>query len=225
MRTQARDCICLATFFAALLSGSVISFAQSRVASGNVIASFDHTRTEINSSRQGGLSTEASGNDATWSIQPYGLALAGLDDSPAVDLYGGGIGINRSVSDTLALRGELYGIGAEHTGTDTVGGGFNLIGRWHFYRKDNWSVFAEGGAGMLQTADSLPDGVPGQQNDGTHFNFTTHLGVGGAYQLRDSIDFVGALRFTHISNAGLSGSDENPGINAIGGYVGLSIAF
>ena len=36
---------------------------------------------------------------------------------------------------------------------------------------------------------------------------------------------VGAFRFSHFSNAGKSGTDENPGVNAMGGYLGLNVRF
>ena len=157
------------------------------------------------------------------SAEPFGFALAGLEDDPSVDLYGGGVGVNYFIMEDVALRGELYGLYADQTGTDATGAGFNLLGRWHFLRRDAWSLFAEGGAGVLQTDVSLAD-TP-NDTDGTHFNFSTHAGVGATYRLAEGTSLVGAFRFTHISNAGISGSEENPGHNAVGGYLGVRFEF
>jgi hypothetical protein len=160
-----------------------------------------------------------------WSLEPFAFALDGLDDDPSAELYGGGFGLNYYFDDGLALRGEFYGTGVDQTGDDAFGGGFNLLARWHFLREPNWSLFAEGGGGLLQTDVSLPDGRMDRNNDGTHFNFSSHIGAGATYRIDPSTHLIGALRFTHISNAGISGDDENPGVNAIGGYVGVSFQF
>jgi hypothetical protein len=161
----------------------------------------------------------------TWTLEPFGFALTGLDDKPELDLYGGGVGANYYLEDGFALRGELYGIGVDQTGDNTYGGGLNLLGRWHFLREPNWSLFAEGGGGLLQTETSLPAGNRGNVGDGTHFNFTSHLGLGATYRLGQRSHLVSGLRFTHISNADIAGDDENPGTNAIGGYVGMRFKF
>jgi hypothetical protein len=160
-----------------------------------------------------------------WTVEPFAFAMSGLDDKPEVDFYGGGVGYNYYVVDDVAVRGEIYGIGVDQTGNDTFGGGFNLFARWHFYSERHWSLFAEGGAGIIQTNVSLPDGRQTNVGDGTHFNFTSHAGVGGTYALSPGTSLVGAFRFSHISNAGISGDDENPGINAIGGYLGINVEF
>ena len=74
--------------------------------------------------------------------------------------------------------------------------------------------YFEGGGGLLFTRDEVP---PGSSN----VNFTTQVGFGVSVPLRRDrgprLDL--ALRYMHISNAGLS--VPNPGINTIQGRIGL----
>jgi hypothetical protein len=47
------------------------------------------------------------------------------------------------------------------------------------------------------------------------------LGLGATVPIADKLDFIGGVRFFHLSNANMHGRDENPAINGVQGYVGL----
>ncbi len=160
----------------------------------------------------------------SWAVDAFGLGAGGLDDELDAT-YGGGVGLSYYFRDHLALRGEFIGLGLDQEGDDAAGGGFTLLGRWHFYEHDRLTLYVEGGAGFLQSDVSVPDGPAQSGNDGTHFNFTPQAGLGATYRLRDRLYLTGGARFMHISNADISGDDENPGTNTIGGYVGLMWTF
>ncbi len=176
------------------------------------------------------VADRAAGSDpfgkGRWTADVFGMATSNINDQQALNLAGGGIGVNRYLEDGVAVRGELIGLAADQASDDDAGGGaLNLLGRWHFYRKQRWSLFAEGGAGVMQTSVSVPDGPAIDDEDGTHFNFSLHAGVGTTYRLWENVHLQAAFRYTHISNADISGEDENPGIDSIGGYLGLMIPF
>jgi hypothetical protein len=160
-----------------------------------------------------------------WHAEPFGFFLSGLDDDPEAELAGGGVGIGHRLTEDFALRAELFGTGANQTGDNALGAGLSLLARWHVVRAKAWSVFVEGGSGVLQTDVSLPDGRARRGHDGTHFNFASQGGVGAACRIGARTALVGGVRFAHISNARKSGKKENPGVNAVGGYLGLNIRF
>jgi len=162
----------------------------------------------------------------TWSFDTFVLATSNINHQPHANFFGGGIGLNYYLKDGVALRAEFIGLGIDQGGDDAAGAGFNLLGRYHFYQEDRLSFFAEGGAGVLETNFSVPDGPRANNEDGTNFNFTLHAGLGANYRLQGNTYLTGALRYMHVSNAGIDGSsDRNPGLDSIGGYVGLMFTF
>jgi len=163
--------------------------------------------------------------EGTRRIEPYAFALSNINDGSHANLFGAGVGVNYYIKDNVAVRGELFGTGVDQGGDNGGGAGFNLLGRWHFYERPRWRLFTEGGAGVLQTSVSLPDGSRATDDNGTNFNFSLHAGLGATYQIKQGTHLIGAFRYTHISNAGISGEDENPGLDTIGGYLGLSFRF
>jgi opacity protein-like surface antigen len=73
--------------------------------------------------------------------------------------------------------------------------------------------FIEGGEGIVYTDLR-------KQDYGTRIQFTSQIGAGLEYQLRDDVALTFAARFRHMSNAGLGAS--NPGINTLFGLVGVT---
>ena len=73
--------------------------------------------------------------------------------------------------------------------------------------------FLEGGEGILYT-DLRKQGL------GTRVQFSSQFGGGLAFRLDDAHDLTFAVRFRHISNAGLASPD--PGINTLFGLIGLT---
>ncbi len=157
----------------------------------------------------------------TWSFQTYGSATFGDD---AGELYLAHVGVGYHFIDALSLNFEAVG-GAmviEDLGTtngeDAAAIGLDLLLRWHFCRRDGWSLYMDGGAGLIQGTASFPA-------NGTHFNFTPQFGLGITASLTDTLSLMGGARWHHISNAGKNGQDENPGYDGAMLYGGVMFAF
>jgi len=113
--------------------------------------------------------------------------------------------------------GGMYFDEPNRSGSDDSGGiNANLLFRWHFLRKETWSLYADGGAGLVWSGERVPRG-------GGDFNWTPQAGVGVSVEIDRARDIrlFGGLRWHHLSNANLAGSNENPGRDSIMGYIGL----
>ncbi len=161
----------------------------------------------------------------SWTLDAFAFTTADVIGDPHATLYGGGVGGSYYVVDHFALRAELFGLGAHQSTDDAAGFGFSLLARWHFFHQDRLTLFLEGGAGLIQTDVSVPDGDPAAQEDGTHFNFTPQASLGATWRLEENLHLIGAARYIHVSNADKSGEDENPSLETLGGYVGLLWTF
>jgi hypothetical protein len=113
----------------------------------------------------------------------------------------------------LAMFGTLNEVW--QPGGDAFGGGFDMQLRWHFLAEDTWSVFGEIGGGILCTTDPVP-------SNGSSFNFTPNVGIGGTVALNDSTRLYMGVRWFHISNAGLYA--KNPGRENMSVWLGLSFS-
>lgn len=124
--------------------------------------------------------------------------------------------------ERFELLMEFGGWWFDQPGDDALGINWNLIFRFHvltFGDRDEWTVFLEGGAGVLGTTDNVPEG-------GTGFNFTPRAGGGFTRALGDSeARFVMGVRWHHISNARINGDDRNPGRDGINVYAGVVFPF
>jgi len=101
-------------------------------------------------------------------------------------------------------------------GLDAGGGGGSLMFRWHFIAKENFSVYADLGCGMLFTNEPVPD-------NGGKVNFTPRAGFGATYALTDSMRLMVGARWFHISNANTQ--QQNPGRDSLQLYGGVSLPF
>jgi hypothetical protein len=124
------------------------------------------------------------------------------------------------VKDGLGIGVDVIGytLDAKDGFDDAGAAGLNLGLRHHVYERGDFSLFLEAAVGMIYADDEFPPG-------GTRFNYTEQAGVGVTYRLRENLFFVGGGRFIHISNAYIHGRDQNPGVNAFGGYAGLMWQF
>jgi hypothetical protein len=75
-----------------------------------------------------------------------------------------------------------------------------------FISSPRWNPYIEGGIGVIYT-DFQVDG------QGSRFNFNPQIGIGTEIQLDSGPPFFGAVRLSHISNAGLH--DDNRGVNSV----------
>jgi hypothetical protein len=155
----------------------------------------------------------------TWSLQAYGGYLDDVSlSNEKLAMGAAGVGYYFADDWSLSLEGIGYGFDATNGGGDAAGGGFGGALRWHFLQRDRFSLFAEIGGGMLYADEKFPPG-------GTQFNFSAQAGFGATYRLDEHLHLLGGVRYLHVSNANIHGLDENPSIDAIGGYVGVSLTF
>lgn len=119
------------------------------------------------------------------------------------------------VADNIQLGGELGLWYFQQPGDNAWGGNLEFVLRWHFYNRGNWTVFLDGGIGVLLASSDVPEG-------GTSADFMPRAGVGFTYKLTDSGTRLEAgLGWHHISNARVNGDDENPSRDLPMLHVGL----
>ncbi len=146
-----------------------------------------------------------------WYVQ--GGVGADFDD----DLFGlVGAGVSHFFFDGHSLSLELNGLAVDQEGNNAVGLNLALLLRSHWIRGDNWSIYIDGGAGLLTTNNDVPDA-------GSSFNFTPQIGGGATFAVNDTQRIMTGLRWYHISNANTF--EANPGLDAVYGYVGYNFPF
>lgn len=125
------------------------------------------------------------------------------------------VGAGWYVWDSFAIGAEASVLGFySGNGDDTEAFSLGVFLRHHFVETKNYTIFFD--ALFAPTYADSP--TPG---DGTHFNFITRLGFGTTVPIAEKLDFIGGVRFFHLSNANMHGRDENPAINGVQGYAGL----
>ena len=127
-----------------------------------------------------------------------------------------GAGISWFVVENLSINVELNGYYTSQPVQDTGGGNFNLLFRWHFMARETWSLFIDGGVGLLLTDDDVP-------HDATSYNFTPQAGTGLSFDAGDTNRAMIGVRWHHISNANLD--NRNPGRDSLQVWAGLSMPF
>jgi len=143
----------------------------------------------------------AYGEDVDFDGQQFGIA---------------GVGVSWFIEEDLSLDLEFNAFGTDQTGNDAAGFNFNVLLRWHFLARETWSIYLDGGAGMLITSSDVPE-------EGSSFNFTPQAGVGASFDVWARNRLLVGARWQHISNANLY--SNNPGRDSVMAYVGLSIPF
>lgn len=132
----------------------------------------------------------------------------------------GTVGTSYYFADRHSARVELtgYGLDAKDGNEDTTAFGGNLGLRFHFLEYQRLTLFADGFVGFYYADHKFPPG-------GTHFNYTVGGGVGATFRVYQNVHLFGAARYVHASNARIHGNDENPSVDAFGGYVGVLFTF
>lgn len=129
------------------------------------------------------------------------------------------------LADDFEFGVEAAGWYFNQPGQDTGGVSGSMLVRWHFAHDESysWSVFVDGGIGLLAAFDEVPAG-------GTEFNFLPRLGAGATFALGDGRDgqsprlMVGA-RWHHMSNARIRGDSDNPARDGLAGYLSIVFPF
>ena len=150
----------------------------------------------------------------SWEAPVYGSVSFG---SAPGEIYLAHVGVSYYLVDNFSA--SLEALGGASLGDATGGAvGFDLLLRWHMLRREGWSLFVDGGAGILYTTTSF-------ETNATHFNFTPQIGVGTTFQMGDDVDLMGGIRWHHISNANIDGPNRNLGHDAPMLYGGIAIRF
>ena len=144
----------------------------------------------------------------------YGQGAAGIDVNDASSFGLLGAGISHFFANGHSINAELNSLYFAQTGEDALGLNLAVLLRWHFHRQPNWSLYIDGGAGVLGTTSKVP-------SRGSSFNFTPQVGGGATIQLSNQQRLMLGLRWHHISNGELY--ESNPGRDSIMGYVGLNL--
>lgn len=85
--------------------------------------------------------------------------------------------------------------------------------KWNFTRVDRMVPYLELGGGVLFSRHAVP-------LDTSHVNFLTHAALGFQFFNTERRAFTAAVRYEHISNAGLT--VPNPGINTVQFTLGVN---
>ncbi|MGB3790995.1 MAG: acyloxyacyl hydrolase, partial [Phormidesmis sp.] len=133
------------------------------------------------------------------------------------DLFGlVGAGVSHFFFNGHSINLELNGLAFDQTGNNAVGLNLALLLRSHWIRGENWSIYIDGGAGIITTTNDVPAA-------GSSFNFTPQIGGGATFAVNDTQRIMTGLRWYHISNANTF--EANPGLDALYGYVGYNFPF
>jgi len=104
-------------------------------------------------------------------------------------------------------------------GKDAVGINPAFVLRWHFFHEEKWTVYTDIGIGVLLTSSDVPA-------TGTSFNFTPRFGFGFTRELDDAgTRLQVGVRWAHVSNARITGNDDNVGRDSAMLYVGVIFPF
>jgi hypothetical protein len=138
----------------------------------------------------------------------------------------GYVTISHFLADDLELTGEVAGWylslhndnAIEDDDGSTGGGSISGILRYHFVNTGEWTVFVDGGIGVLFSGDDVP-------TEGSAFNFLPRVGMGFTASITDATRLLVGASWHHISNADMNGDDDNPGRDGVMVYAGLIFAF
>ena len=148
-----------------------------------------------------------------WNLQGgYAKDVKDSDNTLAVF----GVEFEYFMEDNLSLDLGFFGLDIDQDGPSTSGFNFTLQLRWHFIDNESWSMFLEGGAGLLRTSQKVPTG-------GSRFNFTPQAGLGFTFDIGNHNRWLVGVKWHHISNANLY--ETNPGRDSIMIWTGVSFPF
>ncbi|WP_237743561.1 acyloxyacyl hydrolase [Pleurocapsa sp. PCC 7319] len=145
-----------------------------------------------------------------WYVQTAAAIDIDENDATSFGLIGGGV--SQFFANGHSINANLNSLYFQQSGDDALGLNLDLLLRYHFLRRANWSLFFDGGVGIIGTTNNVPSG-------GSSFNFTPQFAVGSTIRVAPEKHLMLGLRWHHISNADTF--DSNPGLDSIMGQVGL----
>lgn len=159
------------------------------------------------------VSDKPFGTTGTWRWNLIGSVATNFTDAitPQVNL-----GLSYFIMPNVSLDPQVTVLYAGQDGEDAVGAGVSLLFRWHFVHEETWSIYFEGGAGILFATDDIPAGT-------SNIDFTPQVLIGGTVDLGCNTRLMTAVGWYHMSNANTG--TNNDGRDQLIGYVGLSFPF
>jgi len=127
-----------------------------------------------------------------------------------------GIEIEHFVENNLSIDLGLHLLDVEQSGKDTLGVNASVQLRWHFIDEESWSMFIEGGIGILRSSANVPSG-------GSSFNFTPQIGSGFSFDAGNNNRWLVGVRWFHISNANTY--NNNPSRDSVLLWTGISFPY
>ena len=156
-----------------------------------------------------------------WSWSQYGSGSVG---DKAGELYEGHLGVGYNLLQNLSINVELFGGFSDMNdhgndpGEDGGLVGLDILFRWHFWKRDRWTIYVDGGAGLMHSDHEIPA-------NGTHFNFRPQAGIGFSLDVDGRARLMAGGRWQHVSNLDKNGDVENPGYDGAMIYAGFTIPF
>ncbi len=147
----------------------------------------------------------------------YSVGIVGANNFNDISLILARVSLEMFVIDgvSVGVEGDFGYIG-QSIGEDGIGGGISMRARWHFLRRDRWSVYGDIAAGFFQASVNIPNGS-GQ------FKFYLQTGGGISFAIGNTQRILLGARWCHLSNARTLSS--NPGMDAVEIYAMLSVGF
>ncbi len=156
------------------------------------------------------------GQAGAWRWNVIGGYGADFDNSE--NRFGlGGVSFSYFGADDFSIDFEFDGLYFDQETAENAGGfNFNLLLRWHVLARDDWSLFVDVGAGVMETSDAVPA-------LGSSFNFIAQAGGGISFDINDEVRLLTGVRWHHVSNGRTF--SNNPGQDSFYVYAGLSFPF
>ena len=149
-----------------------------------------------------------------------GTGAAWNGDFTDINIFGA---LSYFIGKDVEFMGELGAWQFSQPGPDATGFNASMVIRWHFLDTGKWTLYGDIGIGLLLATEQVPrrDGLTG-----TNFDFTPRFGGGFTRQLSDDgTRLEVGLRWAHVSNARISGNNDNPGRDSVMLYAGLIFPF
>jgi hypothetical protein len=153
------------------------------------------------------------GAAGSWRWQIIGGGGIGTDSISNGQL---GAGVSWFVVDDLSIDVQVNADYFNQSGPSAWGGDVELLFRWHFLARDTWSLYVDGGCGLMWTSHDVPP-------DSATFNFTPQAGAGATWEIATDTRLMLGARWFHVSNANTA--SPNPSYNGVFVYAGVSFGF
>lgn len=116
---------------------------------------------------------------------------------------------------SLGLDADLGWVGQD-AGDDAGFLGVSVMLRWHFLRKESWTLYADLGIGLFYATAPVPP-------DGSRLDFTPQAGIGCSIAMGGQTRLLVGIGWYHLSNARTT--DTNFGIDALAVTTRISLPF